>query len=397
MDFKEKYSKRFADRFRLPRGKYHAILDLIKLRRPELPQGSPELPDNTGRKYPVFQELKAAKQEIQDEFSKMQLELADIKARLDGDIGAVSGGPPRPREAASAVPAKEPVPTGLASAPQAAAQSPVPEPAGGSRHMGDRAEQDSSFPMPSPGGWLAAVPMLSPARIFAAAAICAAAVGLFLVYGGEAESFFALPPTRAAGLCLDRSGEHVFFADPQRQLLFTVSVPEKRVKSMQSFPSQGLKGLAFDGTVFWSSDGTSIYRHGQTGNYAVLGVYAAGPEVYSISWDGKNLWSASAGAGLTRYSAGEALVQEAVYPMPAGPTAGISVSDGKLWLLDPGSGNLSAYLFGAEPELLKAAGIKRLLPRGGISGFSVAGDILWVVAEDPAELTRINLKNIKFH
>jgi len=251
--------------------------------------------------------------------------------------------------------------------------------------------------VPPQEGRTAALSLLSPARVFAVAAVCAAAFGLFLLYGGSPEPAFPLPPTRAAGLCLDRSGEHIFFADPQRQLLFTVSVAEKRVKSMQSFPSQGLKGLAFDGTVFWSADESSIYRHGLTGNYAVLGVYPAGPDVYSISSDGKNLWAASTGAGLTRYLAGESLAQEAVYSMPPGPTAGISVSDGKLWLLDPGSGKLSAYMLGAEPELLKTAGIKKLLPPGKITGFSVAGDQLWVIAEDPAQLQHIQLKNVKFY
>jgi len=165
---------------------------------------------------------------------------------------------------------------------------------------------------------------------------------------------------------------------------------------MQSFPSQGLKGLVFDGASFWSSDGTSISRHGTAGNYAVLGVYKAGSGVFSISWDGKNLWAASAGGELTRYSAAGSLVQEVVYPMPEGRTAGISVSGGKLWLLDPESGRLSAYKPGVKPELLTSANIRSLLPGGEVSGFSVHGDHAWVISGNPSGLVRIDLKLVKF-
>ena len=129
----------------------------------------------------------------------------------------------------------------------------------------------------------------------------------------------------------------------------------------------------------------------------MLGVYKAGPEISSLSWDGKNLWAASAGGKLTVYSAGEALAQETVYPLPDGRTAGISVSDGKLWLLDPESGKLSAYKPGVKPELINAADIKSLLPGGAISGFSIAGDHLWIITEEPAELARINLRSLKFN
>jgi len=389
MGFKYNSGKKSADKHDPLLDKYSAVLDGIKLRRPELPQVSGEPPENTARKYPVFQELAAAKQEIQDEFSKWQVEFEDVKSRLGDDIAAVSkNGPAKtPEQAAARSPA----------AHRAAEKPPADQAAPGSRSAQNTTGQyDSSSMPPPPEEGAAAGSRSFPAFIVLAAAVCAAAFGFFRFFGGSAESPISLPPTRAAGLCLDRDSKHVFFADPQRQLLFTVSVPEKRVKSMQSFPAQGLKGLAFDGTSYWSTDGTSIFRHGLTGNYAVLAVHKAGPGVSSICWDGENLWAASAGGKLICYSAGEPLAQEDVYPMPDGRTAGISVSDGKLWLLDPESGRLSAYKLGIKPELLNAAEIKSLLPDGVISGFSVAGDQLWVITAEPAELAHINLKSMKF-
>lgn len=388
MGFKFNSAKKVSDRHGGLREKYSSMLAGIKLRRPELPQVPGELPENLARKYPVFQELAAARQEIQDEFSKWQVGFEDVKTRLGDDLAPVpkSGPAKTPEQAGARSPAEH----------RDAAKPPAAQAAPGSRSAQNTSGQDVSSPLPLPGDVADAGSRPFPSFVFLAAAVCAAAFGFFRFFGGSAESPITLPPTRAAGLCLDRDGKHVFFADPQRQLLFSVSVPEKRVKSMQSFPAQGLKGLAFDGTSFWSTDGTSIFRHGLAGSYAVLGVNKAGPEISSLCWDGKNLWAASAGGKLTRYAAGDALVQEAVYPLPEGRTAGISVSDGKLWLLDPESGKLSAYKLGVKPEFLDAADIKSKLPAGAISGFSVSGDHLWVITAEPAELARINLRSMKF-
>lgn len=388
MGFKYNSAKKVTDRYGVLREKYSAILAGVKLRRPELPQVPGELPENLARKYPVFQELAAARQEIQDEFSKWQVGFEDVKNRIGDESAAVSkDGPGKTPEQAA---------TGSLAAHRAAAEPPAAQAAPGPRSAQNTTGQDSTSQLPLPGDRAAAGSRPFTSYIFLAAAVCAAAFGSFRFFGGFAESPISLPPTRAAGLCLDRDSRHIFFADPQRQLLFTVSVTEKRVKSMQSFPAQGLKGLAFDGTSFWSTDGTSIFRHGLAGSYAVLGVNKAGPEVSSLSWDGENLWAASAGGRLTCYSARESLTQEAVYPLPDGRTAGISVSDGKLWLLDPESGKLSAYKLGVKPELLNEADIKSLLPVGAISGFSVAGEHLWVITAEPAELAPINLKSLKF-
>lgn len=371
----EKNGKNLSDKDGELLKKYSAVLAGVKLSPPALPQLPVELPGNAARSYPVLQELAAARQDIHDEFSKRQLDLGEIRSRVEEDLAAIpKNAPVKPPETIATEPAKEPVAARFPAAPRSPAKPAEPEPA-----------------LKPPAG-----PRLFPARVFFAAAVCAAAFGLFRFYQGTPVTIFSLPPTRAAGLCTDQDGSHVYFADPQRQLLFTVSVLEKRVKSMQSFPSQGLKSLAFDGASFWSSDGTSVYRHGTTGNYAVLGVYKTGAEVLFISWDGKNLWAALSGGKLARYSAGESLVQDGVYPMPGGRTAGISVSGGKLWLLDPVSGKLSSHKPGVKTELLSSADVKSLLPRGDISGFCVAGDHAWVISGDQSQLVRIDLKLVKF-
>lgn len=371
----EKNGKNLSDKDGELLKKYSAILAGIKLGPPALPQVPVELPGNAARRYPVLQELAAARQDIHDEFSKRRLDLGEIRSRVEEGLADIPKNTPvKPPEMIAAEAVKKILAAGAAAASRSAAKSGEPEPAR----------------KPSAGL------RLSHARVLFTAAVCAAAFGLFRYYGSAPVTRFALPPTRAAGLCTDQDGSHVYFADPQRQLLLTVSVREKRVKAMQSFPSHGLKSLAFDGASFWSSDGTSVYRHGATGNYAVLGVYKTGVEVLFISWDGKDLWAALSGGKLARYSAGGALVQDGVYPMPGGRTAGISVSGGKLWLLDPVSGKLSSHKPGVKTELLSSADIKSLLPRGDISGFCVAGDHAWVISGDQSQLVRINLKLVKF-
>jgi len=371
MGFKENKAKQPGDRRDERSEKYFTSLAAVKLRQPALPQLPAGLPGQEGRRYPVLQELAAARQDICDEFSKKQLELHELKSRVEEDMAALTKNAAAKPPGPAALPANEPAPV-RAPAPVPSLFSPQPEPA------------------PAAGSR----PLF--ARILFAAAVCAAAFGLYKFFGSAPGFSFSLPPTRAAGFCMDRDGANAFFADPQRQLLFTVSASEKRVTAMQSFPAHGLKGLAFDGTSFWSTDGSSIYRHSSSDGYAVAGTYKAGPGVEFICWDGKDLWAASAGGKLTLYSAGETLAQKSVYAMPEGRTAGISVSDGKLWLLDPGSGKLYAYKPGARPELLNTADIRSLLPRGAVSGFSVAGGYLWIISENPAELARIELDHIKF-
>ena len=341
----------------------------IKLRAPVLPapRGTQE---ETGRKYPVFQELAGMGQEIQDEFSRGQLELADIRGRLEGELMALAGAAPEVNPAPAAVP------------PEQAARPPEPDvrPLPGM--------QPAVQAGPAPGRRSRLLPALALAVV-----ICAAA-GIFFRSRGGPVSVFPLPPTKVEGLCLDPEGRRVFFTDPQRQLLFTVSAAEGRVDSVQSFPAAGLKALAYDGSNFWSSDGAVLARHGQAANYAVLAASKAAAAIAFLSWDGQALWAAGPGGELLRYSAAVPPLPGADYPMPGGRIDGISVSDGKLWVFDRENGKLSCYKIGTRPELLTESDLKRWLPAGAVTGFALGGNYAWLAAENPPQLLRVKLKKL---
>lgn len=369
MGFKENKKKTIAGGRAALLEKYSDLLAGVKLCPPVLPRVPADLPGKEARKYPVLQELAAARQDIKDEFSKRQLELQDIKSRVEEDIAAVSKS--RPAQQSPEL-IKEPA---AVRAPAERQPKPKPEP---ERAPGAGQRRFSA--------WL-----------IAAAAVCAAAFGLYKYYAGLDKFSLQLPFSSAVGLCLDAEGRRVFLVDPQRQVLLTVVIAENRIKAMQSFPSEGLKALAFDGSSFWSSDGDVIRRHGPAGGYAALSVYKPWQKVSFLCWDEKHLWAASSAGELTRYLAGQDLKPEDIFSMPKTETAGIFISGEKLWLLDPESGKLSSYRLGLKPELLNSADIKALLPRGAVTGFSVNGEYLWVLTAAPAELSRINLKNVKFH
>lgn len=342
----------------------------VKLRAPALPEVPEAVQPEAGRKYPVFQELAAMGQEIQDEFSRGQLELADIKVRLEAEFLSLSGGTSAVKPAA----ADE----------QAGLITPGAEQAAPTAVKGEiRVTAAAAVPAAGPR------PRLLPALVLAGV-LCAAAALFFNFYGGPV-SVFPLPPTRAAGLCLDPEGRRVFFADPQRQLLFTVSAADGRVASVQSFPAAGLKALAYDGSVFWSSDGKALARHGQAGGYAALGTYTGGGGAL-LGWDGGKLWAAGADGKLVSYAAGDPPVRDGEYPMPAGRAAGMSVADGKLRLFFPESGKIVVYKIGSRPELLEELDLKRLLPAGEAAGFAMSGGQAWFVTETPPQLLRINPK-----
>ncbi|MDD5210255.1 MAG: hypothetical protein PHV36_12765 [Elusimicrobiales bacterium] len=369
MGFKERKKKTVKEGKDALLEKYSALLAGVKLRPPALPRVLADLPGKEARKYPVLQELAAARQDIQDEFSKRQLELLDIKSRIEEDIAAVSKS--RPAQPAPEL-FKEPAAAGVPA---------------------ERAAQPESEPelQPGPG------PRRFPAWFIAAAAVCAAVFGLYKYYAGLDKFSLQLPFSSAVGLCLDPEGGRVFLVDPQRQVLLTVVIAENRIKAMQSFPSEGLKALAFDGSSFWSSDGDVIRRHGPAGGYAALSAYKPWQKVSFLCWDGNHLWAASSAGELTRYIAGQALKPEDIFSMPKTETVGISISGEKLWLLDPESGKLSSYRLGLKPEPLNSADVKALLPRGAVTGFAINGEYLWVLTAAPAELSRINLKNVKLY
>ncbi|HBA60932.1 MAG TPA: hypothetical protein DCZ92_08945 [Elusimicrobia bacterium] len=353
-----------------------AAITLLPLKPPDAAPIAPEL---RASKHTAFQELTAMKQGVHDEFLQGKLKLGEIQGRIKEDIAALTGESPEhftfptPRDTQ---PGPQPR---TAPLPAAAIPGPV-HPAAG----------------PAPAGAVKQGTWRRTAIISTLVFCAVLFVSLKFFARNRAASHFQLPPTRAAGLCLAPDGGRVFFSDPQRQLLFEISASDGQVISAESFPASGMTGLAFDGSLFWSSDGAAIYGHKANGGYAVDEVHKASGAAL-LCWDGGYLWSAAPGGILRRYSIGKPLAENEAYPMPPGRTVGISVAGGTLWLFDPGSGTLSGYKLSARPEPTQTADLKAWLPRkGNVSGFTLRGNYVWLVTENPAELLRIALTHVKF-
>jgi len=339
----------------------------VKL-RPLAPTGAVAAPAaEPARKYEALQELAAERQETLDLFSDLQLELLELKNRAGAE-------PP------AAVPQALSAGAAEAAEPPAITRS-MPRPAG---------IPPARPAAPQSGGSRSRLTLL-----LAAAAACVGVLSLFILFGSGDEDSFSLPPSSAAGLCLSGGADSLYFVDPQRQLLITVSIAERRVRAMHSFAGEKAKGLAFDGERFWSTDGRNIYRHAASAGYPVLDVYSAGRPVHAICWDGGSLWAAADDGKLVNYGGFEKQSRETVYNMPAGGAAGIYVDEGKLWLLDPGTGLLRAYLLDGGMKKTVQVSIKSMLPKGRLAGFAVSGGYVWVITDSPAELRRIKLEEPK--
>jgi hypothetical protein len=339
-----------------------AAFDAVALRRPEAPPAVTP-PEQQARKYPVFQELAAMKQEIHDEFSKGRLALEDIRLRAESELEALAGG-------------------------RAPAAAPVPQP--------PRKPAPLNIERPQPEGTavVTAAGRRAPWGLILAAAALALAAALFMRYESSGPAaFIQLPPTRAAGLCAAPDGRTLYFADPQRQLLFSLAVPDGRVISVQAFHSPDLKALAYDGASFWSSDGKAVYRHGPEAGYPAAAAYKQAAGAGYLCSDGKSLWAAGEKGGLARYSAGAALSTQAVYSLPDEHITGLSCGGGNLTAFQPESGRLLYYKAGDIGRPEAGPDLRRWLPRKGeVAGFALAGGYAWFVTENPPQLVRIDLK-----
>lgn len=376
---------------------YPARLASVSLRRPVPPsppgpgtqQPVPSSTPGPGmRKYAVLQELFSLKQEIQDEFSKAQLKLRDIAERLDDNK------PPSAADADSG--------SGVNSSPPFAAPGQKTSVGGEGGPEGISYEKENP-PAPSFGN--AGTPAIHDEnrpgrhfRVLAAVAVCAVAF-TFLKSGFNSgtDDVFPMPHTRAAGLCLG-SGERLFFADPQRQLLFTVSAQDGQVKTVQGFHVVALTGLAFDGISFWSAGSGGIARHEAPGRYQPARSYPeAGSAIAALDWDGKYLWTAGPGSPLMRYLPGERLIPSGSYTAPAAMSAGFHVAGENLYILDPSSARLRRYKIGAGIGPGSEAALGPFIPgKCRLAGFALDKSDLWLITENPPELRRIKLKRLRF-
>lgn len=364
--------------------KYAAELNALKLARPELPAGPATAPPLPGR-HPELQEIAALKQGASDDLSQGLLGLQELRARLDSDLAALGPLAPDPVSENGAGPRG-------AAWPAAPAQSAVPPRAeeAGPAAPGTPGKTPAAAKAPAGGGgrfaWRLAL---------AAAFLAGSALFLYKTFSRNTRSGFSLPPTAAAGLCLDGPGARAYFTDPRRQLLLTVSVTGRRVEAQQPFRAGDLKALAFDDTRFWATDGVTIrsYRLGSA-TPSDKG-FKAGPGVYALSWSGGDLWAASNGGRLARYPAGEGPEPAAVFRIPEGAGRWVSVSGDRLWTLDADNGVLSAYTLSASPEPAGSAVVRDSLPLAPVAGFAVRGNAAWVVTQDPAELVRLDLAGVK--
>jgi len=346
---------------------YAARLGAFALKRPQLPPVPPAPPE--GRKYTLFQELTALRQEIQDAFSSCQLELADMKGRIDPDVKPGPSLPP-PRAPEPAAPAQ--------TAPAAPEQAQVPAP--------DPEYSDENGPEPAARSTL--VPVAAAVLLLAVAAV----FSVYRHYTGALWAAFPLPGAHAVGLCADPSGGALYFADPERQLLFSVSNDRGQVLWVKGFPAAGLRSLAFDGSGFWSSDGKALYRHEAAAGYEAVKKYQTDGSADFLCWDGAALYGLSSEGAFTVFSGGRSAEIGRLGLRPAA----VSCGEGRLWLLGQ-DGRLREYdLSGGSPAPLRHADIARYMPEGLTDGLTVQGEALWLSGGRPPELRKVEISKLKF-
>ncbi len=345
----------------------------VRLSSPRAVPQPPALPEKTARKYPLLQELSAERQLIVDGFSRAQLELRDIMDRMDNDIAAVSR--------------LQPAKPAAARSPRSATEPRLTSPA--RPEVPSREEARPAPPPPAVPPVASGLKRPLPIAVLLTAAV---AFGGYLMLGGASGGTIPLPASSAAGLCLDGEGRRAFFLDHRRQLLFTVSLPEKRVESVVPFPGTSARAMAYDGKRFWSAAGGTIYRHQADNPRRAEPVYLQKKDIGGLAWDGELLW-ASSGGTLIRYSVSGDSLKEAGGMSSAGGGL-IAADEGRIWVLDPASARLSAA--GQAAASAPAADLGPFIPEGSIAGFSVSGSRLWVITQDPVRLRSIDFKKLKF-
>lgn len=324
------------------------------------------------RKDDSFRELLAMKGEIKDSFSRARLGLRRLSDRLE-DFGPHGAGPrePGPRPA--------PPPAVLPPAPP---PPPPPPP-----FSGCEPERRARGEKPR----YALLALLT-------AALALAGAYFLPMLGRPPVAAYPLPHQRAVGLCRGYGGR-LFFADPQRRLLFTLSDADGQVRNAQPFPVQSLAGLVFDGNYFWSSGIRGIARHEASGQLLASKSFPeAGSAAGPLAWDGKYLWSASPGQGrMVKYLPGELLFLSGNYPLPPSLAAGFCAEGEALYAIEQYPPRLCSYRPDPDMRLTAAAPLGRFLPPGArVSAFTLDKDYLWLITETPQELRRVRREDLAF-
>jgi hypothetical protein len=202
--------------------------------------------------------------------------------------------------------------------------------------------------------------------------------------------------TQTAGLAV--KGQSIFSADPQRQLLFTLTRENGQIKAVQKFPNSFLSGLAAGADCLWSTDLERMYQHNLDPDYSVRRSYSnpsQAPE--AIYWHDGFLWVGdSRTATVSKYAAGDSLSLAKQYALPGVTPAGFYISENLLWILDPAENRIARYMLGPTLNLVDFLDLASWTPAGSrTTGFTVDASDLFLVTENPAELHLIGLKNLK--
>lgn len=331
---------------------------------------------------PLWEELLAQERLIIDDFAKERLALRDLRERTEKMLGGAAAPPPLPA-APPRLPEEPPASPAPIPPPRVPAPAPVTEPAAALRFRLDSA-------------------MFAHWRV-AAMVIVALLLALVMLqwrpWSDPLRGVFPLPYSGAAGLCADPKTGLLYTTDPARQLLFPISPDNGQLKTPQRFPAPGLKGLACgsDGH-FWSSDGEALYRHNPANQNTVGKKYSIpGLRPGALYWDGRTLWAADPGRStVDRFLPGEGFSSVGSFRVDGKLPAGIASARELLWVLDavdmkvhryPVSGGAAADSLALEP----------LLPRGSRpSGLALAGEEMWLMTDNPAELRCFTIDGLRF-
>lgn len=159
-------------------------------------------------------------------------------------------------------------------------------------------------------------------------------------------------------------------------------------------------GIAWDGSSLWSCNSWErrIYRHNADDKLSVEVSYSSpAPEPSGLFWEGEILWVCDGKEGrIYRMKLkGDDFEVLDSYKYPSGSPVGISVTLEHVWTADSETNLIYQHAKDRTLTAVRAFSIPFLKEKGlDLSGFTLDGDDLWVLADNHARAYKTRVRNL---
>lgn len=215
-----------------------------------------------------------------------------------------------------------------------------------------------------------------------------------LLWHQLAPPIIALPEGRYLGLT-SQGQEWLYIADPQRRLVYPISLKNLQIGQPFALPNASICGLTKTENSFWSADAENqtIYEH-EPGSYRMIKSFpvpSVGPLL--LHWQKPDLWIGDPkGKLLYRTQIVDSSIEIiAGYKIELGQMAALTTDESRLWLLDAADKKINRYrLEKGKLSLEESLTLQKLLPQGSIpAGLTANGPYLWLSADNPPAIYRL--------